>query len=177
MVSNRISMVVVLCMLLALSAFSCGYRFSPGGENIDKSIRNIYVDNFANRTPEAGLENTIRNSLVDQFRKSSRFKLAESKEQADAVLRGSLNNLSTTHLSYSKADVAKEDRATIVLEVVFEKRANKEIIWSNSSFSWYRDFAIDQTNPITTDNNRRAALQLLSDDAADRVYRSIMSGF
>ncbi|MFB3926010.1 MAG: LPS assembly lipoprotein LptE [Syntrophales bacterium] len=175
----KICKILMLCILVVLvsAAYSCGYRFTPGGENIEQSIRSVYVDNFTNRTSEAGLENTFRNSFIDQFRKSSRFKLASSISSADAVLRGNLNNLSSSHLSYGRTDVAKEDRATVSLDVVFEKRVNKEIIWRDPNVTWYRDYTVDSTNPATTDANRKAALQTLADDVADRVYRSIMSGF
>jgi len=168
--------VYFLILLLVLLA-GCGYRFSPGGEHIDKDIRTVYVDNFANRTSEANVENVFRNSFIDQFRKSSRFKIAESKETADAVVRGNINALSSSHLSYSAVDVAKEDRATAVMELIFEERVSKKIIWSNMAFSWYADYAVSSANPATTDANKRVALDKLATDFADRAYRLMMSGF
>lgn len=155
----------------------CGYRFSPGGEHIDKSIRTVYVETFGNRTSEANVENTFRNSFIDQFRKSSRFRVAESSEDADALVKGSINSLSSSHLSYTSADVAKEDRITAVMDLVFEERVSRKIIWSNTSFSWYGDYTVSSTNPATTDANKRAALSKLADDFADRAFRMMMSGF
>jgi hypothetical protein len=155
----------------------CGYRFSPGGEHIDKGIQTVYVDNFANRTSEANVENIFRNSFVDQFRKTSRFRVAERREEADAVVRGSINNLSSSHLSYTSVDVAKEDRVTAVMDLVFEERVSRKIIWSNSAFSWYGDYAVSSTNPAATEANKRSALSKLADDFADRAFRMMMSGF
>jgi hypothetical protein len=171
----RIFVPVILLVVFLMAG--CGYRFSPGGEHIDKGIQTVYVDNFANRTSEANVENIFRNSFIDQFRKTSRFRVAERLEEADAVVRGSINNLSSSHLSYTTADVAREDRVTAVMDLVFEERVSRKIIWSNAAFSWYGDYSVSSINPATTEANKRSALNKLADDLADRAFRMMMSGF
>ena len=161
----------LICIIL-----SCGYRFTPGGENIKPEIQKVYIDNIANNTSEANIENIFRNAFNDRFRTTSRFKLAENQGSSDAVLKSSIINLSTSHLSYSSGNVAKEDRVTVTLDVVFEE-SNHKVIWANKGFVWYEDYLIDQNNPAVTDANRRAAIQKLAVDTADRIYRAIMSGF
>jgi outer membrane lipopolysaccharide assembly protein LptE/RlpB len=170
--------VFTLVILLAVALIiGCGYRFSPGGEYIDKSIQTVFVDNIGNRTSQANLENTFRNAFIDQFRKSSRFKLAESRDSADAILKGTITSLSSSHLSYSRADVAREDRATVTMELTFEERSSRKVIWSNTAFSWYADYLINQADTLATEINRKNALDKLASDTADRAYRLIMSGF
>lgn len=172
--TNVLTLVIVMSAALVIS---CGYRFSPGGEDIDKSIRTVYVDTLGNRTSEANLENTFRNAFIDQFRKSSRFKLADSREDADAILRGTITSLSASHLSYSSASVAKEDRVTGVMELVFEERVSRKVIWSNSGVSWYEDYLVNQTDTLATEINKQSSLSKLATDMADRAYRLLMSGF
>ncbi len=174
---NKVHLSFVTLLISISFLASCGYRFSPGGEHIDKGIQTVYVETFENRTSEANVENIFRNSFIDQFRKTSRFKVAETREGADAVVRGSINNLSSSHLSYTSADVAKEDRMTAVMDLVFEERVSRKIIWSNTAFSWYGDYSVSATNPATTEANKRSALSKLADDFADRAFRMMMSGF
>jgi outer membrane lipopolysaccharide assembly protein LptE/RlpB len=166
----------LLSVTLILLA-GCGYRFSPGGENISPEVRTIFIETLGNNTSEANVENIFRNALIIRFQTSSRFTLAESAGQADARLRGAISTLYTGHLSYSSADIAREDRVTAVLDLVFETRDKKEVIWSNKNFSWYADYLVDQNNPGSSDLNRKAALQKLATDSADRIFRAIMSGF
>ena len=175
MLNKKVFIALILILLIG-PLLSCGYRFSPGGENIDPAIQRIYIDNLGNRTSEANIESIFRNSLIDQFRHSSRFKLAESRDQADAILRGSIVSLTTSHLSYTSTNVAREDRVTAILEATFEARS-KEIIWQNNGFSWYADYLLDPANPGLTDANRRVAIQKLANETGDRIYRAIMSGF
>jgi len=167
----------LLCLVLAaVFPAGCGYRFSPGGENVDPGIHLVYIDNFDNKTTQPYVEIYFRNAFADQFRRTSRFQLAESKGTGDASLRGSVNLITMSSLSYTKSDFATEDRVTITASVIFQDR-NKEIIWRNDRLSGYQDYVIDPGNAAATEQNRRAAIQKLSADMAERAFRSIMSGF
>ncbi len=155
---------------------ACGYRFSPGGENIDPAIQRVYISDIENKTPEPYLETYFRNAFIDQFRKTSRFRLVESAKDADAVLKGSVNSLTISHLSYTSADFSREDRATAVAEIIFQTKAN-EIIWRDSNVTWYQDYQLDANNSTLNNQNKRTALQNLSVYMAERTFRAIMSGF
>jgi len=165
-----------ILLLLPLLSLGCGYHFSAGGEHIDQSIQTVFVENFSNRTGEANLENYVRNAFINEFRKGSRFDLANSKETADAFLTGSVNRSTVSHLSYSKTDVAREDRVNVTIEVALKETKNNEIIWINRNFTGEEAFIVD-TDPSRTETNRKKALKKLAIDMAEKAYRSIMSGF
>lgn len=164
------------CLAFLVLLAGCGYRLSPGGENIDPAIRLVYIDTIENRTSEPYLDVYFRNAFSDQFRRTSRFRLADVRTAADADLRGSVTGLTLSPLSYTRADFATEERATLVLSLVFQDR-NKEIIWRNDALSGYQDYRIDPANATLTEQNRRAALQKLANDMAEKAFRAIMSGF
>lgn len=168
---------LIVIVLFSFLASGCGYHFSPAGEHINKSIQTVFVDNFSNKTSEVNIENYFRNSFIDQFRKGSRFKLVSSKDLADAVFKGSINSLVTPHLAYSETRLAKENRVTVSMEVVFEERETKEIIWANKNLSGSEDYIVDESSPNTTETNRKNAIKELADDTAEKAYRYIMSGF
>ncbi len=81
---------LLLLMLTSLVLTNCGYRFSPGGDWIDSRFQTVFVDNIVNTTNEPFIEIYLRNGFEDQFRKSSRFRLAGSKETADLILQGTI---------------------------------------------------------------------------------------
>ena len=153
----------------------CGYRFSPGGEYIDKKIRTVFVDNFANKTSEANVENTIRSSFIDQFIIGGRFALVDQREKADAVFKGSVNSIVTSPLSYQKTGLASGERLTVAMELVFEQEDTHKLIWNDKNFTAIQDYSFADLN--TRDTNRRNALIKLSNDSAEKAYRLMMSGF
>jgi hypothetical protein len=169
------SMMVLLGVLLLFAG--CGYRFMPGGENVDKSIQKVYVDVFENKTSEPGIENDFRNAFINQFIKGGRFTMADRQDEADAVFKGSIDNLFTSHLSYQSNTVAAEERMDAALNVSFSERATKKIVWANRSFTARQDYRVDTSNLSTTQASRKTAITKLTQDMAERVYILMMSGF
>ncbi len=166
----------IVCVLLLLSCLSCGYHFSPGGENIDAGIQRVFVGGFSNRTSEANVENYIRNAFFSRFGKGARFTLVADKDKADAVLTGKILSITSSHVAYSSSDMAKEDRVFMTLEVVFERADNGGVIWINKGLSGREAYTVN-VNAATTAANRKEALSKLSIDMADKAYRNILSGF
>jgi outer membrane lipopolysaccharide assembly protein LptE/RlpB len=165
--------IIIVTQILCLSG--CGYHFTPGGEYIDKSIQTVFVDNFSNRTSEANVEITIRSAFIDQFIRGRRLKLVDTREAADAVLRGSVDNLTTAPLSYGKDNLAAEERLLLTMEIVLEERATQKIIWADKSFSSRQDYPF--ADLTARERNRRDALTKLANDSAENAYRLMMSGF
>jgi hypothetical protein len=166
---------VPVFMGLMLIFVACGYRFSPGGEHIDPEIKKVFIEPLLNRTSQANLEDTFRLAMADQFIKGKRFVIVDSEEQADALIRGSIKALSTTPLSYRTTNLAAEERMTLTVEIVFETRRDKQIIWRDDNFSGTQDYAVAGLGD--TETSRKNALSKLSMDTAERAYRMLMSGF
>ncbi|MGC9976662.1 MAG: LPS assembly lipoprotein LptE [Syntrophales bacterium] len=165
----------IAVLLSVFLVAGCGYRFSPGGEYIDKKIRAVFIDNFANKTSEANFENTIRSSFIDQFIIGGRFALVDRREKADAVFRGSVNSIVTSPLSYQKTGLASGERLSVGMELVFEEQDTHKLIWNDKNFAAIQDYTFSDLN--ARDTNRSNALTKLSNDAAEKAYRLMMSGF
>ncbi len=166
----------LMLFLLAAVVYGCGYHFSPGGENIDKSIQTVFVEKFGNFTSEANLENYVQSAFINEVRQGSRFKLAESREKADAIVSGKILQSDVSHLSYTSLDVAKEDRVTVTMEVTFKETRTGQIIWNNNALTGKEAFLVAAA-PSRTETNRKNALIKLVKDMSERAYRGIMSGF
>ncbi|MBN1471112.1 MAG: LptE family protein [Syntrophaceae bacterium] len=165
----------IICFLSAF-LFACGYSFAPRGESIDNRIQKVYVDSFENRTAQAGIENYVRTAFVNQFIQNSRFKIASSAESADAIVRGKILNLHTSPLSHLKNDLAAEERATMIMEVVFEDKANGKVIWSLKDITDSVDYALHEDINLLP-STRRQALTKLANDMAEEAFNLMMSGF
>ncbi len=175
--TRRQCLVLLFFAMLAVTIAGCGYRFSPGGEWIDGGIRTVFIDNLVNSTSEPYVEIYLRSGFEDQFRKSSRFRLANSRETADAILKGTLSALSTSYVAYDRYDKATESRAIMVVNLAFEERKTGKKLWSVANFTGNESYRVDQANPNATSTNKQAALQKLSGDMAEKAYRNLMSGF
>jgi hypothetical protein len=100
----------------------------------------------------------------------------DSQDRADALFKGSIDNLSSAPLSYKTTNLAAEERFTLTLSLTFEQRVNKKIIWSYPGISSIQDYLVS-TDPAVTQTNKQNAFVKLSNDTAERAYRLMMSGF
>ena len=166
---------VVAFFLSVFLIAGCGYRFSPGGEYIDKKIKTVFVDNFANKTSEANVENTVRASFIDQFIKGGRFALVDERDKADAVFKGSVNSVVTSPIAYQKTGLAAAERLSLRLDLIFEEQDTHKLIWNNKNFAAIQDYSFTDLNSRNT--NRGNALIKMSNDAAEKAYRLMMSDF
>ncbi|HNY51349.1 MAG TPA: LptE family protein [Smithella sp.] len=172
---KKLFSILVICISCSL-LFGCGYSFAPRGESIDNHIQKIYVDAFENRTDQAGIENYIRTAFINQFIQSSRFKIASNIEVADAIVRGKIINLHTSTLSHRKSDLAAEERATMILDVVFEDSTNGKTIWRSKDLTDSVDYALNEDINLLS-NTKKQALIKLSNDMAEKAFNLMMSGF
>jgi len=164
-------------LILLWVVAGCGYHFVGGEDNIAPGIQRVFVDSFINKTSEAGLESLFRNAFIDQVLRGGRFQLAGRREEADAIIRGNIKSLNTSHLSYQTTDLAAEERISVVMEVTFEERVSKKVIWQNRNFSYNGDYPVSSGSLSATQVGRKDALTKLSNDAAERAYSLMLSGF
>ena len=166
---------VFICCFFAI-IIACGYSFAPQGDYIDKRIRNIYVEQFGNKTAQSEVENYVRSAFIDQFIQTSRFKIVESAELADATIKGNVLNLSTNPLSYRSSTIAAEERATMTLELTFRERESGKDIWKSQSISGTVDYTIgSDINSLPA--TRKTAFIKLANDTAEKTFNQMMSGF
>ena len=171
--TSLVRFIILTTMFLILAA--CGYHFSPGGEYIDPDVRKVFIEPFANRTSQANLEDTIRLAITDWFVRGRRFQIVDNEAQADAIFRGTVKSLTTAPLSSRTTNLAAEERMTLTLELSFEDRRTKKVIWKDANFSGTQDYPVASISD--TETARKNAITKLSRDTAERAYRMMMSGF
>jgi hypothetical protein len=178
MANNNWRSFIKIIFISAFSALliSCGYAFAPQGENIDKSIRKIYVEQFDNKTFQAEVENYVRQAFINQFIQYTRFKITDNVQSADATVKGGVLNLSMTPLSYRSNTMAAEERATMILEITFRETLSGKIIWSSRNVTGFVDYTIDD-NINLLPATRKTALLKMAGDIAEKTLNQMMSGF
>jgi hypothetical protein len=173
--SQGIALHSVGTVLLVLLLAGCGYQFAGGGKSTYPAIRSVFVEAITNRTSEANADTIFRSAFNTEIVQRGRFKLAPSREAADAVLRGTILNLQASPLSYRTTNLSAEDRLTVTLELSFEEIESGRVLWSNGSVSLTGDYPVSSVG--ATETSRRNALTKLASDTAERAYRMMMSNF
>ncbi|MBN1664378.1 MAG: hypothetical protein JW943_12320 [Deltaproteobacteria bacterium] len=168
---------IAVAVSTILLMIGCGYHFGPGNSNTDRSIRTVFVDHFLNNTAEAYLETYMRKGFMDELLKTHSFRLAPGREEADAVLKVEIKNLSVYPIAQRSDNIAAVQRILVVLDIALEDVKTKKTIWNDRNFSGTSDYNVDAVHLQATDTARKNALITLSKDTAERAFRMISSGF
>jgi outer membrane lipopolysaccharide assembly protein LptE/RlpB len=160
-----------LAILIVLGG--CGYHFK-GSLRAPAGVRTIAVSVLENRTAESGIETVFTNDLVYEFTRSKVLRVADGNT-ADAVLSGTVVSLKVDTISHTASYQSEERRVTVRLALAL-KRADGEFIWSDPRLLDREAYKVSP-DKLTTERNRRMAIEVLSERLAEKVHNRILEDF
>ena len=107
---------LLLYLLFIFGLAGCGYHFIGQKSEVLSDINSIAIPYFANKSYEAGLERHLTEALVDEFVKSRIINIVDEGE-ADAVIRGQVEEFREYVISFDKNDRGLEYRAVLLLDL------------------------------------------------------------
>ena len=162
-------------LLFILGLAGCGYHFIGQESEVLSGINAIAIPYFSNKSYEARLERYLTESLVDEFVKSRMIAIVDEGD-ADAVIRGKIENFREYIISFDKEDQALEYRALALLEVTLERRDTGEVLWRNKELFHFEDYRVSP-EIAETEANKEQAIKKISVEIAERIHDSIIEGF
>ena len=166
-----------LCLIsLCLFCLSgCGYRFSgsgafPGGANY------IFIEVLENRTSKSGVERIVTNQLIFEFSRQRESSLVSNLEEADAVLKGSINSLRTQTISRVDTEVASEREVVMMVDLRMIKKDGGAVIWAANGLSDREAYDVNNSK-IETDRNEELAIGRLSERLSERIFNRLTDDF
>lgn len=154
---------------------ACGYHFAGQANNLPPEIRSIAIPVFENRSLEPRIENDFTNDLIFEFTRSKQLAIAEEKD-ADAILTGVITQVGTETIAHTAKVASAERRVYVRLNVQLQRSDNGEILWSDRSFYEKEEYIV-ASEKAKTEANKRAAIQLIAERAAEKIHNRIFQGF
>lgn len=156
---KRASVVALLALLQG-----CNYGLTGGG--FPEHIRTIHVETFENETPQFDLAQQIFNAMVDDVPGALGVRVG-SRENADALLSGSIVGYDDAAQNYSSADGGRVDvlqhQVRIAVNVRLVDTRENVILWEGR-VSGEGQYAPDTQNE---DEGRRIAIAKIVRDVID----------
>jgi outer membrane lipopolysaccharide assembly protein LptE/RlpB len=163
----------LLLVLVLLSLSGCGYRFAGAGK-LPAGIGSIFITTLENRTTDPGVESILTRDIIAEFTRNDPNHLAV-RENADAVLSGTIDLVRSETISRRNAQSALERRLFVTVSLMLTDRAGK-VIWSAPGFTANETYRV-QDESAATDLTRRGAFAALSPRLAEAVYNRITENF
>lgn len=161
-------------LLSALILLAGCLRYSFTGTSIPPGVDTIYIPFFADQSNSGlgDLTNRLNDALVERFVNQSRLQLANSEDNADAILEGVILSYSNRPFSIAGDEQANQNEVNISVRATFLYTDNEEPEW-NKTFNG--KFTYDPTqDPIEGEND--AASQALR-QIANNMFNDAVSNW
>jgi len=164
--------IILLCVLLLTA---CGYRFSGSGA-FPGGVNSIFIEVLENRTSKSGVERIVTNQLIFEFSRQRERSLVSNQEEADAVLKGSINSLRTQTISRVGTELASEREVVMTVDLRLIKKDGGAIVWGANGLSDREAYDVNNSK-IETDRNEELAIGRLSERLSERIFNRLTDDF
>lgn len=170
----KIKKIHLIFLILSLSLWACGYRFSGGG-TLPAGIETVSISTFTNKTSMVGIENIITSDIIYEFNRGDKVTLSSSPQSADASISGAVNLMRIDTVSRRASNRSLERKVTVYVALTLKDR-NGKIIKSIREISDNEVFEVAQ-DKIKTEANRRRAVKNLSPRLAEKIFNRLTEDF
>ncbi len=164
----------ILAIVISLVLSGCGYHLKGAGLKAPEGIEAIAVMVLENYTSESGIESVFTGDLIYEFTRSKVVRVV-SEAKADAILTGRIKSLDVETISHTTTYNSSVRRVAVTVDFSL-KRVDGKTIWSAQGLSDNEPFDVSD-NKLTTESNRRAAIEVISERLAEKVHDRILQDF
>jgi len=164
-----------LSLLLFLPA--CGYQVAGRASRLPPDIKTIAVPIFVNDTPKFRVEQKLSAAVTREFIERTRFRVTANPSEADAVLKGTVKDVSsgvvTFDLTTGRA-TTMQVQVTASIELV--DLHTQKVLFSNSNYVFREQYQINPNTSVLFEEEE-PALDRLSRDLARTLVTEILENY
>ncbi|MBI4774316.1 MAG: LptE family protein [Deltaproteobacteria bacterium] len=154
----------------------CGYQLKGRHGSLPEDMRTIAIPVMQNRTNEPGLETTATRIFIEEFNRRTELKVV-TEDRADVVLRGEIQDIYVSPLSYGANEHASERRVTLTMGFQLEKRDGDKPVENVNGLSFQEGYEVVPDDPLATDANQKVALNKILSNLAEKVNEMLFRDF
>lgn len=172
--------IFILFLCLFVMAGGCGYSL---GNLLPPHIKTVYVEMFKNKTYERNIEVEVVERIKNRYNWDGNLQVVNSKEEADALLRGEIVDYAREAVRYSQADSKTVDEYKLMIKVNLEfiDLADGRLMWSEKNFSGEAYYVVSgvlaSTETKIRANSETEALNFAAEDLAQNIIDRTIEGW
>src|SRR5438445_6328819 len=155
----------------------CGYALVGHNVSLDPKIHTVEVPAFVNKTTRVGLEQLVTQSVADEMVARGRLKLVSSANDADVILRGSIDSFGIFPIAFNAQGRATQYQVAITANIqLVDHRADDKVLWKNDQYRFTENY---QTNTESTDafDQETRAIREIAVRFAESLVTNLLEGF
>lgn len=164
--------------LVCLVGFaSCGYHVGGKADLVPKSINSIAIPTFASLTTKYRLVDILPEQISREFRSRTRFRIDPDPSTADAILKGTINNvLIAPAIIDPPTGKPTSIRVVVLLTVQLVQRSTGTVLYARPNWSVHEEYA-NASDPHQFFDESGPAYERLCRDVSRDLVSSIVENF
>jgi outer membrane lipopolysaccharide assembly protein LptE/RlpB len=136
---------VFALIVATLPVASCGYHTSAHTVRLPDSVHTIAVPAFVNQTQSYRIEQMLTSAVVREFVTRTKFRIVkEPKDDADAVLRGTVTSTQLAPLTYdSQTGRASSALVTVTMRVSLVDNKGA-VLFENPNYTFREQYQVSR---------------------------------
>jgi hypothetical protein len=177
MSSRPVAFAMAWAALLGGGATSCGYHVAGHTNLLPKTLNSVCIPAFSNATTRYKLTDHLAEAMSREFIARTRYHIVSNCENADATLRGSVNN----YLYYPTVTDPTTGRASAIdmrlyLTVTLTERATSKVLFTRTNMEVRERYEIS-IDPRAYFDESDAALDRVAKTVAQQLVTAILENF
>lgn len=173
---NTRDCVLLLGAVPALLA-SCGYHVAGRADLVPKSVQTIAIPAFTTFTTRYKLVDVLPKQIGREFLARTRFRIVNDPSAADAVLKGSVNTVTTIPTVFDPTSgKATSVQITVSVTINLIEQKTGRVLYSRANLIARQNYEI-AVDPHQFFDERDPAFDRLSRDVAHDIVSSIVENF
>jgi hypothetical protein len=177
----RTILTLLIVAALAAPGGGCGYSLAGRGSFLPDYIRVIGVPEFANQTTYVEVERRFTERVRTEFIGRGRYQVLAQETGADAVLRGTITNLSIVPANFNDNQQATRYIIVVNTRIEFVDLKSNKTLWENPSMVFREEYDLPPDtqagNPSAFFGQGSNALERVANDFARTVVSAILEAF
>ena len=166
----------VAAMFLCFALAGCGYHAEGKADLLPTDLRTIAIPAFQNQTQTYKIEQRLTEAVVHEFLGRSRYRIVNTPQGADAILRGTVTQSYVYPVTYdTQTGRVATVAVTIGASVTLTDR-DGHILYSNARYTFRDQYQLSR-DIASFFQEETPALDRMSRDFARTLVSNILEGF
>lgn len=163
-------------------AGGCGYALAGRGSFLPSEIRIVGIPQLENQSTFFNVEQVLSEKLRTEFIGRGKFRVVPGAEGADAVLTGTVTNISVQPVGFTDQQLASRYLFVMTMKVAFTESSTNRVLWSNDSLVFRETYELSVRGANTVEgatflDQERSSFDRIASDAARSVVTAIVEAF
>lgn len=155
----------------------CSYALVGHSNFLNPSVHTIQVPTFVNRTTRVELEQFVTQSVADEMVGRGRLRLVTLPDQADVILRGSIDSFGIFPIAFNQQGFATQYQISITANIsLVDHRNEDKVLWKNDQYRFTENYEVNIVSADASAQESRA-IREIAVRFAETLVTNLLEGF